>query len=241
MAFEVIPALDLRGGKCVRLYQGDFSQETVFSDNPVEMAQRWSDLGAPRLHVVDLDGAASGAPANLSVIRRIVAAVPCPVQVGGGIRSLETIELLRGHGVQRAILGTAAIRDAALVKEACRRFDEAVIVGIDARDGMVAIQGWREVTGARALDLAARMAELGVRRLIYTDIARDGTLTEPNFPALEQLLKSVPVAIVASGGVSKPEHLVRLRALGCEGAIVGRALYTGDLDLGAALASVAQA
>ncbi|MSQ34088.1 MAG: 1-(5-phosphoribosyl)-5-[(5-phosphoribosylamino)methylideneamino] imidazole-4-carboxamide isomerase, partial [Dehalococcoidia bacterium] len=183
MAFEVIPALDIRDGKCVRLYQGDWARETVFSDNPVEMAQRWADLGAPRLHLVDLDGAARGEPANLSIIRRVVAAVACPLQVGGGVRGLEAIQRLLDFGVGRAIIGTVAVEEPSLAAEASRRFGDAVVVGIDAREGLVAVRGWREPTGVKAVDLALRMASLGVRRLIFTDIARDGTLTEPNFQA----------------------------------------------------------
>ncbi|MBM3947374.1 MAG: 1-(5-phosphoribosyl)-5-[(5-phosphoribosylamino)methylideneamino]imidazole-4-carboxamide isomerase [SAR202 cluster bacterium] len=235
MSFEVVPALDLRGGKCVRLYQGDFSRETVFSDNPLEMAQHWVGLGAARLHVVDLDGAAHGEPANLSIIRRIVAAVSCPVQVGGGIRDIGAVRRLLDYGVVRVIVGTAAVKEPALVEELCRSFAEAIVVGIDAQEGIVAVKGWRELTGVKAVDLGLRMVELGVPRLIYTDISRDGTLSEPNFAALEQLLAAVPVPVIAAGGIVTVEHLQRLAAMGCEGAIVGRALYAGNLDLPGAI------
>ncbi|MBI3953483.1 MAG: 1-(5-phosphoribosyl)-5-[(5-phosphoribosylamino)methylideneamino]imidazole-4-carboxamide isomerase [Chloroflexi bacterium] len=235
MAFEVIPALDLRGGRCVRLYQGDFQQETVFSEDPVEVAQRWAAQGAPRLHIVDLDGAARGEPVNLSIIRRINAAVACPLQVGGGLRELAVLRRLLDYGIPRVVLGTSAVREPSLVREACRRFGEAVLVSVDAREGLVAVQGWQERTGIEAIELARGLADLGVRRLIYTDIARDGTLSAPNFPALERLLATVSLPVIAAGGVTTLEHLERLRSLGCEGAIVGRALYTGSLDLRAAL------
>ena len=238
MAFEVIPALDLRGGKCVRLYQGDFQQETVFSEDPVEMAQHWAALGAPRLHIVDLDGAARGEPVNLSIVRRINAAVPCPLQVGGGIRGLAVLRRLLDYGIQRAVLGTSAVREPSLVQEACRRFGEAVVVSIDAREGLVAVQGWQERTGIEAIELAKGLADLGVRRLVYTDIERDGPLSAPNFAALERLLASVTLPVIAAGGVTTLGHLERLRSLGCEGAIVGRALYAGSLDLRTALEKV---
>ena len=237
---EVIPAIDLRDGRCVRLYQGDYERETVFSDDPTSVALRWQDMGAPRLHVVDLDGAATGVPANLEALRRICEAVSVPIQTGGGIRSLESAERALDMGVQRFVLGTSAVEEPALVEQACRRFGaEAVVVGVDARDGMAATWGWRETTGVPALDLIRSMAGLGVRRFVYTDISRDGTLTSPNFGAIEEISGGCDAYLVVSGGVSSPEHVERLASLGVEGVIIGRALYTGDVDLEEAISRAA--
>lgn len=234
---EVIPAIDLRGGRCVRLYQGDYAQETVYSDDPVEVALRWQSMGAARLHVVDLDGAASGEPANLDVIGSIARSITMPLQLGGGIRSIEAIEKALGMGAGRVVLGTSAVGDPGLVETAYRQFGaDAIIVGVDARDGMVATRGWLETSGVAAIDLARRMTSLGVRRFVYTDIARDGTMTEPNFQAIEDLMKSADASVIASGGVSTLEHLSRLAGLGVEGAIVGKALYEGAIDLREAIA-----
>ena len=235
---EVIPAVDLKGGKCVRLYRGDFDRETVFSDDPVAMALRWQGEGAGRLHIVDLDGAARGELAHISVLEQIVAAVGVPLQVGGGIRSLEAVEALLGIGVERVILGTAAVEDTALVEECCRRFGERVVVSIDAREGYVSTRGWQKSSAVRATALGQQMVGLGVRRFIYTDISRDGTLSGPNFEAVAALLSRLEVPVIAAGGISSLEHLRRLAGLGVEGAIVGRALYTGDVDLKEALSLV---
>ncbi len=232
---EIIPAIDLRNGKCVRLYQGDYEKETVFSDDPVATALRWQFEGARRLHLVDLDGAAEGEPRNLDAIGKIVAAVGIPVQVGGGIRTIETIEQLAGSGVERVILGTAAVEDPDLVEQACRRFGERIIIGIDARDGVVATRGWLEQSSAMASDLASKMIALGAGRFIYTDIGRDGTLSGPNVGAVGEFLSRVTVPVIAAGGIGSVDHLVNLAALGIEGAIVGRAIYTGDVDLREAL------
>ena len=235
---EVIPAIDLRGGRCVRLYQGDYAQETVYSDDPVEVALRWQEMGAVRLHVVDLDGAAQGEPVNLEIIEGIAGSVEMQVQVGGGIRNLDAVEKALGIGVGRVVLGTSAVGNPDLVESACRRFGpEALIVGVDARDGLVATRGWRESSDVTAIDLIHQMAALGVRRFVYTDISRDGTMTEPNFQAIEELMKSADVAVIASGGVSSIEHLRQLAALGVEGAIVGKALYEGVIDLREAIAA----
>jgi phosphoribosylformimino-5-aminoimidazole carboxamide ribotide isomerase len=235
---EVIPAIDLRGGRCVRLVQGDYERELVFSDDPVAMARRWAELGAPRLHVVDLDGAREGRPVNDAVARDIVAAAGVPVQVAGGVRDLDAIKRWLAAGADRVVLGTAAIRDPSLAGEACRRHSERIAVSIDARDGVAAVQGWTESSGQRADDVLRRLAELGVRRFVYTDISVDGTLTAPNYAALEALAGSTSAAIIAAGGIAKVAHLVRLAAIGVEGAIVGRALYDGGLDLSEALAAV---
>ena len=235
---EVIPAIDLRGGRCVRLYQGDYAQETVYSDDPVEVALRWQEMGAVRLHVVDLDGAAQGEPANLGVIESIADSVAMPLQMGGGIRDMAAIERTLGIGVERVVLGTSAVADPGLVESACHRFGpDALIVGVDARDGLVATRGWQESTEVTAIDLVHRMTALGVRRFVYTDISRDGTMTEPNFQAIEELMNDTDAWVVASGGVSSIEHLRRLASLGVEGAIVGKALYEGAIDLREAIAA----
>ena len=238
MMLEVIPAIDLRGGRCVRLYQGDYDQETVFSEDPAGMALHWQALGAPRLHLVDLDGAARGELCHLAIISDIAKKVRIPVQVGGGIRQLESIKQLLAAGVGRVILGTAAVESPELVKEACSVFGEAIIAGIDARDGYVCTQGWKRKTDITATELALEMAVLGVKRFIYTDIARDGTLSQPNFEAIEELASKMELPIIASGGVTSIGHLQRLSRITVEGAIVGRALYTGDIRLEEALAAV---
>jgi len=232
---EVIPAIDLKGGKCVRLYQGDYNQETVFSQDPIEVALRWQSLGARRLHIVDLDGAAKGELCHAPLIEEIVRSLKIPLQLGGGLRQIEAIEHVLELGVARAILGTAAIEDHALIQEACRRFDERIIVSIDASDGYVATHGWRERTGVTAIELLERLVSLGVRRFVYTDIARDGTLTEPNFDAIAELVAKTSLPIIASAGIASLEHIKKLAQLGVEGAIVGRALYTGDIKLDEAL------
>ncbi|MFC2018906.1 1-(5-phosphoribosyl)-5-[(5-phosphoribosylamino)methylideneamino]imidazole-4-carboxamide isomerase [Chloroflexota bacterium] len=235
---EVIPAIDLRDGRCVRLYQGDYNREVVFSDDPVEVAFQWQSLGAPRLHVVDLDGAAIGELGNRDIIREIASAVLIPIQLGGGIRQLTTIERLLKDGVERVILGTAAVEDRELVREACRSYGESVVVSIDAREGLVATRGWREQTELDAISLAQSMVDIGVRRFIYTDISRDGTLTEPNFTAITEIITATESPVIAAGGISRLAHLEILKKLGAEGAIVGKALYTGDINLKRALATI---
>lgn len=235
---EIIPAVDLRGGKCVRLYQGDYSKETIFSDDPVSMALRWQVEGASRLHLVDLDGAAAGELRNLSTIERVVNALRIPVEVGGGIRTIETIELLLGLGVERAILGTVAVENQALVADACRVFGDRVIVGIDARDGLVATRGWLRKSALTAAELARAVVALGAQRLVYTDIGRDGTLTSPNFQAVAELMAEVSVPVIAAGGITSIQHLQKLSDIGAEAAIVGRAIYSGDIDLAEAIKAV---
>ena len=235
---EVIPAIDLRGGRCVRLHQGDFQRETVFSDDPVAMALHWQEQGGPRLHVVDLDGAATGEPAHLQVISAIVAALDIPVQVGGGIRSTAAAGAWLTAGVERVVIGTAAVRNPDMVREVCRlHCSERVVVSIDARDGKVALQGWTEASEVNALELAERMAGLGVERLLYTDIARDGMLTGPDVETNAQLVRETGMAVLASGGVSSVEDILQLVPTGVEGVIVGRALYTGAVSLPDAIAA----
>jgi phosphoribosylformimino-5-aminoimidazole carboxamide ribotide isomerase len=237
---EVIPALDLKSGRCVRLYQGDFSQETVYSLDPVEVARRWQGEGASRLHIVDLDGAVTGEQTNYDVIRGLVSSVDIPVQVGGGVRSRETAEKLLGLGVSRVVLGTAAIEAPSLVEELCAAHGgEQVVVAVDSRDGYVATRGWMEGSSVRAVDLVQSMSALGVLRFLCTDIARDGTLTHPNIEALQQLVDATSKAILASGGIGSVEDIRDLTGTGVEGAILGRALYTGDIHLAEAIEAAA--
>jgi phosphoribosylformimino-5-aminoimidazole carboxamide ribotide isomerase len=237
---EVIPAIDLKSGRCVRLYQGDYQRETVYSDDPLAVALAWQEQGASRLHLVDLDGAARGRQANLEAIAAIVKGLNIPVQVGGGIRGVETAETLLAAGVSRVVIGTAAVEKPSLVEHLCReQGNERVVVAVDARNGQVAIKGWREDTSLSSLQLAQQMARLGVSRLLYTDISRDGTLTEPNFAANASLVQETGLAVLASGGIASLEHVRRLAATGVEGAIVGRALYTGDIQLAEAIALIA--
>jgi len=232
---EIIPAVDIKGGKCVRLYQGDYQKETVFSENPVDVAMGWKAQGARRLHVIDLDGAAGGEPLNIRVIESIVKQTKLPVQLGGGIRDETTVAKLLDMGINRVILGTVAVENPELIKTLCRKYGESIVIGIDARDGYVATHGWLEGTEIEALELGLQIAELGARRIIYTDIKRDGTLTGPGFEAIAEMVKGVKLPIIAAGGISKLSHLTKLKKLGVEGAILGRALYTGDINLKEAL------
>ena len=234
---EVIPSIDLKAGRQVRLFQGDFQQETVFSDDPLAVALGWQEQGASCLHLVDLDGAAEGSPANLPVIESIVTALTIPVQVGGGIRNRETAAALLAAGVNRVVIGTAAVENPALVAGLCRDYGgERVVVAVDARDGLVAIKGWTEGSQVTALALARQMAGLGVPRLLYTDISRDGTLTTPNFAANTELVEKTGLKVQASGGVSSLEHIRQLAQTGAEGVIIGTALYRQTIDLGEAIA-----
>lgn len=233
---EVIPSIDLRGGRVVRLYQGDYDRETAYSDDPVAVALRWENAGAPRIHVVDLDGAATGSPVNLAIVEEIVSRVALPVQVGGGIRDMVTAERLLSTGVQRVVFGTAAIRDPALVRDACCKLGaEHIVVGIDARDGRVAVQGWTESSDATAADLANSMTVAGVARFIYTDIGVDGTLAGPNLQAVVDLMKAVGKPIISAGGIGSLADLEQLAQVGVEGAILGSALYRGTVDLSEAV------
>lgn len=236
---RVIPAIDLRGGRCVRLVQGRLDRETVYGDDPVAVARRWQAAGAEMLHVVDLDGAFGGVPRHLEVIGAIAAATGLPLQVGGGIRDLEAVDRVLGAGARRVILGTAAVEEPALVEEACAHYPGRILVGIDARGGRVAIKGWAEETARPAADLAAEMRERGVEEIIFTDIGRDGTLSGPNLDALREVA-AAGVRVIASGGVAALDDVRRLRALapaGVCGVIVGKALYTGAIDLAEAIAA----
>jgi phosphoribosylformimino-5-aminoimidazole carboxamide ribotide isomerase len=235
---EVIPSIDLKSGRCVRLYQGDYRQETVYSDDPLAVAVAWEEQGAPRLHLVDLDGAADGSPAHLDMISAIVSRLTIPVQVGGGIREFSTAETLLLAGVDRVVIGTAAVMQPELVQGLCEQYGkQRVVVALDARDGQIAINGWTENTSVSARQLARDMSAIGVVRLLYTDISRDGTLAGPNFSANAILVQNTAMKVQASGGIASLKHLERLSGIGVEAAILGRCLYSGDLKLAEAIAS----
>lgn len=231
----ILPAIDIKDGRCVRLYQGDYAQVTTYDSDPVQVALRWQDAGASWLHIVDLDGAAQGSPANTDLIERIREATALHIEVGGGMRSLPHIKQMLGLGVDRVILGTVAITDRALLQDALARWGEQIVVGLDARDSWVAIAGWRETSQVKAVTLATELSEAGVQRFVYTDIARDGALTGPNLPALKEMQHAISCALIASGGVKSLADLQALAKLGVEGAIVGKAMYTGDIDLAVAI------
>jgi len=233
---EIIPAIDLKNGKCVRLYQGDYSKETVFSDDPVATALKWQEKGARWLHLVDRDGAAAGEVRNSDAILNIVKNTQLNVELGGGIRREEIVEQLIKLGVKRVILGTVAVEQTELTRRIIKRFGDAIVVGIDARDSYVTTHGWLKISTMTVLELSLMMAAIGAKRIIYTDVKRDGTLTEPNYETTAELVKSLKIPVVASGGISSTEHIRKLAALGVEGAIIGKALYTGDIDLAEALA-----
>ncbi|HIK54749.1 MAG TPA: 1-(5-phosphoribosyl)-5-[(5-phosphoribosylamino)methylideneamino]imidazole-4-carboxamide isomerase [Synechococcales cyanobacterium M55_K2018_004] len=238
---EVIPAIDLLEGRCVRLYQGDYAQSQVFSENPVEVARQWVEQGATRLHLVDLDGAKLGHPVNQAAIEAIARSVSVPVEVGGGLRDRDSVAELLGLGVRWAILGTVAVEQPDLVSQLCREFPGQIIVGIDARNGKVATRGWLETSEVEAIALAQQMADRGAAAIIYTDIHRDGTLQGPNLDALRELAEAISIPVIASGGVSSTIDLMTLLSLeplGVTGAIVGRALYTGEVVLKEAVRAV---
>jgi len=249
----IFPAIDIKDGQCVRLYQGDFAQVTIYDADPVMVAQRWQAAGASWLHVVDLDGATRGQPVNIELIRLIRETTSLQMEVGGGMRSLAHIERVIGLGIERVILGTVALTDRGLLEEALSRWGERIAVGLDARGGWVATSGWHVTSRTRATVLATELCTIGVRRFIYTDIARDGALSGPNLDAVMGVQRAIsqergigqknqlptggisPCSLIASGGVSSLADLRSLAALGLEGAIVGKAIYTGDVDLAAAI------
>ena len=235
----VIPAIDLKEGKCVRLEQGLMEKDTVFNDDPAAQARAWQEQGAELLHIVDLDGAFAGEPKNRSAIEAILTAITIPAQLGGGIRDLATIEAYLSLGLSRVIIGTAAQRNPELVREACAKFPGRIVVGIDAKNGMVAVQGWAEVTDVTAIDLARRFEGFGVSAIIYTDISRDGMLQGPNLEATRALAEAVSIPVIASGGVSTLrdiEDLMAIEAFGVSGVITGKAVYTGAIRLSEAIA-----
>lgn len=232
----IYPAIDLRDGKCVRLVEGDFSRETVFDADPAAVARRWTEAGAEWLHVVDLDGAVAGKPVNLPAIAAISAEVNIPIQLGGGLRTLENLESAFAAGISRTILGTVALENPELVAAAVSRWGNAVAVGLDARDGKLATRGWLDQSDALAVDIALALQGAGVRHFICTDIRRDGTLSGPNLESLQELISAVDADIIASGGVGSLADIEAAREIGSAGAIVGRALYDGRVDLAEAIA-----
>lgn len=227
----IYPAIDIRGGRCVRLVEGDFNRETTFDADPADAARRWAGAGASWLHVVDLDGALAGRPVNRDAVTRIRAAIDLPMQLGGGIRSMEDITATFAMGIDRVILGSVALRSPNLVREAVERWGERIAVGLDARDGYLAADGWLHQSTAPAIDVARTLAEAGVGTFVFTDIRRDGTLAGPNLEALAALIAAVDAGIIASGGVGSLADLRAIAATGAAGAIVGRALYDGRVAL----------
>lgn len=231
----IYPAIDVKDGRCVRLVQGQFTDVTVYSDHPVEMAMKFEQMGAQYLHVVDLDGARLGEPRNTAVISEMAVKLGIPVQLGGGIRTIEMIEIILCKGIHRVILGTSAVKDPKLVKKALLTFENNLAVGIDAKNGMVAIEGWAKTSEFTAIGFAKKMQDLGAKTIIYTDISRDGMLAGPNLKAMEEMVKAVGIEVIASGGVKSIEDIKNLKDIGVAGAIVGKALYTGDVDLAEAI------
>lgn len=234
----IFPAIDIRDGKCVRLFKGDFKQETVFSDKPEEMAEKWQAEGAEFLHLVDLDGALAGKSQNLATVKKIIAAVNIPVELGGGIRTMENIDEVLALGVKRVILGSVAVKNPELVKEACAKYGERIVVGIDAKDGIVAVDGWGVSGNVDVITLAKEMAKAGVKTIIYTDISRDGTLAGVNVEATAKLARESGINIVASGGVKSTADIKALLPYekdGIEGVIVGKSIYMKTLDLAEAI------
>ena len=226
---EVIPAIDLRQGQCVRLFQGDYQQATVFDSDPVAVAERWMAAGACRLHLVDLDGAFQGSPRNQAAVEAICRVARVPVQLGGGIRDRATVLGWLERGIDRVILGTIAIEQPALTADLIAELGERIVVIVDARDGYVTPRGWTATSPVRVEEALAGLIAQGLRRIVYTDVSRDGTLSEPNFAAIEAVIAASSIPVIASGGVARPDHLDRLRQIGAEAVIVGKALYTGDI------------
>jgi phosphoribosylformimino-5-aminoimidazole carboxamide ribotide isomerase len=234
---EIIPAIDIRDGRCVRLVQGDYDRETVFDDDPVKVAVRWAASGAERIHVVDLDGARDGEQANAGAVREIVQTVNCAVQTSGGIRDMETLQAMLDAGVNRIVIGTAAVKDPLFLREAIAVARGQLVVSVDSRDGLVRLQGWTEATNLRARAWIGQLADIGVARVVVTDISKDGLLEGPNLAMYEQLTSGTSVAVVAAGGVTTLDDVRRLSECGVEAAIIGLALYTRGIDLREAIAA----
>lgn len=232
---RIYPAIDIKDGKCVRLFKGRFDKVTVYGDDPAEMAAKWARLGGEYIHVVDLDGALKGHGVNADAIKRICAAVDVPVQTGGGIRTMEDIRAKLDCGIDRVIIGTKAVSDADFIKRAVDKYGEKIVIGIDAKDGMVAVEGWEKTSDFRAVEFAKKMADIGVKTIVYTDIATDGTLAGPNTAAMKEMAQSVDIDVIASGGVGNIEHVRALVPCGVEGVITGKALYTNNIDLAEAI------
>lgn len=229
------PAIDIYDGQCVRLSQGRFDQATVYYKDPLDAAKKWADLGAEWLHVVDLNGAVTGKPVNLKPIEDIMTTVNLPVQIGGGIRSEEIADIFLTMGAGRVVIGSAAIEDPDLVQVLCVKYEDRVAVGLDAKDGKIAIHGWKETVNRTVLEVAQEFKSMGLHHIIYTDITRDGMLTGPNYAALERMIATVGISIIASGGISQIDDLRKLKAIGADGAILGRSLYENTIDLEQAL------
>lgn len=228
---RIYPAIDIKDGNCVRLLQGRFSDVTVYGNSPSDMAKKWENMGGEFIHVVDLDGALKGHGVNAEIIKKICQSVSVPVQTGGGIRTMEDIEAKLSCGINRVIIGTKAVSDSEFVKRAVDKYGDKIVIGIDAKDGMVAIEGWEKTSDFTAVEFAKKMTDIGVKTIVYTDIATDGTLAGPNVAAMEEMVRSVNADIIASGGIGNIEHIKSLIPTGVEGVIVGRALYTGNVDL----------
>lgn len=233
---RIYPAIDIKDGKCVRLLRGNFDDVTVYGDDPVQMAKKWESLGGEFIHVVDLDGALKGTGVNAEAIKNIARSVSVPVQTGGGIRNMEDIESRIASGVNRVIIGTKAVSDADFVRQAVAKYGDKIVIGIDAKDGMVAVEGWEKTSNFTAVEFAKKMADIGVKTIVYTDIATDGTLMGPNVAAMSEMVKETGIDIIASGGIGSIEHIKSLVPTGVEGVIVGRALYTGNVSLEDAVA-----
>ncbi len=227
----ILPAIDIMGGKCVMLKQGDIKTVTVYDRVPARAAKRWEDAGAKMIHVVDLEGAFEGRPFNIGAIEKILESVKVPIQLGGGIRNLKTVEELLAMGVGKVILGTAALKDDTFLRHVINRHPSKVIIGIDARDGLVAIEGWRDTSNVKALTFAKQLEGLGVSTIIFTDITRDGMLNATDFSSTAEIINNTSLRVIASGGVSRVEHLLKLKKIGAYGAIIGKALYTGRIHL----------
>ena len=239
---EVIPAVDIRGGRCVRLLQGDYGKETVFGDDPVAMTQAWVVQGASRIHVVDLDGAKASWPVQLDVAAKIASAVEVPVQLGGGVRTVEDAVSAISRGVARVVLGPSAVERPGFARGILELVGaEAVVVSVDTRDGMAAVDGWTRESKVSAKDVLARVEEEGVRRVVFTDVSRDGTLTEPNFLSIEEVVDATSMSVIVAGGIASLRHLETLAGLGVDGAIVGTAIYTGDVDFAEAVKALTKA
>ena len=227
----IYPAIDIKNGKCVMLTQGKFDKEKIYSEDPVEAAKIWEQKGAKMLHIIDLDGALEGKSKNYEIIQKIIKEINIPIQLGGGIRDLETIKTLIDIGVNRVILGTKAVQDEEMLKKAVNTYKEKIVVAIDAKDGYVAVNGWTKTSTVDALQFAKKIEQLGVKTIIYTDIARDGMLKGPNFKAIKNMNDNVSIDVIASGGVSSVKDLQKLSEIGVAGAVVGKALYEGKIDL----------
>jgi phosphoribosylformimino-5-aminoimidazole carboxamide ribotide isomerase len=228
---EVIPAVDIKDGKCVRLFQGKFDSAVVYSDDPLEAARRWREEGAGRLHVVDLDGARTGSPVNLNVVRRIASECGIPVQFGGGVRSLDALVSVLEAGIDRVVLGTSAALNEDFAREVFYRFGERVILGVDAKDGKVAVRGWECILDIDAVDFAKKMQRMGAKRVIFTDIGRDGALQGINLARLKEMVAALEIPVIASGGVASTTDILAAKDAGAEGVIIGKALYEGSLTL----------